>query len=273
MSDRGLQHPYFALPPPWLIAHRGGSLLAPENTFAAFERAAALGADVIETDVRLSRDGEVMIFHDAGTLRLTGVPGTIEGRTRTALEMLDAGFTFTPDGGQTYPWRGKGVRIPTLAAALARFPRLRFNIEAKGDEPELATALARVLRDARREATACVGAASLRQSRRLRRLLPEYACYLSTLASVPHLLAAHGLFPSRWAPDGYDLAAFPDRYAGRPLVTPRLLRYFHGRGMAVQVWTVDREEDMRRLLADGADGIMSDRPDLLAQVLRGVRTG
>lgn len=263
MTGRGLDHPYFALPTPWLIAHRGGSRLAPENTFAAFEVAEALGVDVIETDVRLSRDGEVMVFHDDGTLRITAVPGTIERKRRVALEMLDAGFTFSPDGGRTYPWRGKGVRIPTLAAVLARFPRLRFNIEAKGKEPALADALASVLRAAHREGTVCVGAGSLLQARRL----PEYARYLPTLAAAPHLLAAHGLFPARWAPGGYDLAALPERWAGLPLLSARVTRYFHRRRMAVQAWTIDREEDMRRVLASGVDGIMSDRPDLLKRVL------
>lgn len=270
MTPRGLAHPYFALPRPWLVAHRGGSLLAPENTLVAFANAEALGAVALETDVRLSRDGEVMVFHDEETRRITGVPGTIEGRTRAEIEALDAGFGFTPDGGQTFPFRGKGVTIPTLAALLARFPRLRVNVEAKGAEPALAEALARVLRAARREGTACVGAAGWRQSARLRRLLPEYATYLCTLAAVPHLLAALTPFPAGWAPGGYDLAALPNhRVAGLPLISTRVVSYFHARGMAVQVWTVDGQEEMRRLLAAGVDGIMSDRPDLLAQVLRG----
>ncbi|HSM91995.1 MAG TPA: glycerophosphodiester phosphodiesterase [Anaeromyxobacteraceae bacterium] len=270
MPPRGPGHPYFDLPTPWLVAHRGGSLLAPENTLEAFANAEALGAVALETDVRLSRDGEVMVFHDAETSRLTGQPGTIEGRTRAELEALDAGFGFTPDGGRTFPWRGRGVRIPTLAAVLERFPRLRVNLEAKGDEPALAEALARVLRAHRREGSACVGAAARRQAARLRRLLPEYARYLSTAAAIPHVLAAFGLLPAALAPGGYHLAAFPNpRLAGRPVIGPRLVRYFHGRGMAIQIWTVDDEEEMRRLLAVGVDGIMSDRPDLLAKVLAG----
>ncbi len=270
MPLRGLAHPYFALRPPWLVAHRGGSLLAPENTLVAFANAEALGAVALETDVRLSRDGEVMVFHDEETSRITGVPGSIEGRTRAELEALDAGFGFTPDGGLTFPFRGKGVTIPTLAALLERFPALRVNVEAKGSEPALAEAIARVLRGAHRELTVCVGAAAWRQAARLRRLLPEYARFLCTVAAIPHALAALGPLPASWAPGGYDLAALPNsRYAGLPLITSRLVSYFHARGMAVQVWTVDREDEMRRLLAAGVDGIMSDRPDLLARVLRG----
>src|SRR5512138_3182273 len=98
--------PYLQLPSPWLVAHRGGSRLAPENTLAAFDRAASLGADAIETDVRLSRDGVVMVFHDEDTLALTGEAGTIEARSAAEIERLDAGFGFSPDGGASFPLRG-----------------------------------------------------------------------------------------------------------------------------------------------------------------------
>ena len=267
MARRGLDHPYLALPPPWLVAHRGGSLLAPENTLPAFEQAEALGADVIETDVRLSRDGVVMVFHDADTARITGRPGTIEGRTRAELEGLDAAFGFSLDGGRTFPWRGRSVRIPVLADVLARFPRMRFNVEAKGREAALAEALARVLEAAGREDSVAVGAADGRQARRLARLLPRYARYPSTPAAMLHFLASRWRWLAFLGPAGHDLAALPVRWHGIPVATPRLIRYFHGRRMAVQFWTVDDEAGMRRLLALGADGIMSDRPDLLKRVL------
>ena len=80
--------PYLALPGPWIVAHRGGSRLAPENTLLAFERAAALGADALEIDVRLTSDGTVVVFHDAETARLTGEPGTVEGRPLAIAQLL-----------------------------------------------------------------------------------------------------------------------------------------------------------------------------------------
>src|SRR5574341_67721 len=266
MTGRGIDHPYFALPPTWLIAHRGGSLEGPENTLVAFERAEALGADVIETDVRLSRDGEVMVFHDADTRRITGAPGTIEERTRAELEQLDAAYGYTEDG-HTFPWRGKGVRIPTLAAVLARFPRLRFNLEAKGKEERLAVALRDVLEAAHRERTVCVGAGNRAQARRLEALLPAYARYLPTLSAIPHFIAAWGLIPGRWASDEYDLAALPFRYFGLRVVSRRVVEHFRSRGMVVQIWTVDAESEMRDLLDKKVGGIMSDRPSLLKRVM------
>jgi glycerophosphoryl diester phosphodiesterase len=265
MTVRGLAHPYFSLPPPWLIAHRGGSHEAPENTLVAFERAAALGADVIETDVRLSRDGVVMVFHDPDTARITGVPGTIEGRTAAELEQLDAAFWFERDG--AFPWRGKGVRIPRLADVLARFPAMRFNIEAKGDEAALALRLAQVLEAAGRQDSVCVGAEHLWQAVRLARRLPRYARFLPMWIAIPHYLAARCRLLGFLAPGGFDLAALPARQYWLTIATKPVIDHFHDRGMAVQYWTIDEGQEMTELLAAKVDGIMSDKPALLKLVM------
>ncbi|HET9551939.1 MAG TPA: glycerophosphodiester phosphodiesterase family protein [Anaeromyxobacteraceae bacterium] len=266
-GTRGLGHPYFSgRPAPWLVAHRGGAALAPENTLAAFRRAAALGADAIETDARLTRDGQVVLFHDGDTARLTGVPGTVEARTLAEVARLDAGWAFAA-GGRTFPFRGCGVGMPTLAEALEAFPGMRFNVEAKTDDPALAEALARVVRGAGREASVCVGSALAAQAARLRALLPDVAAFLPVHAARCHVLAAwRGADGSR-CPGGYDLAALPHRWFGLPVVTRRVLRHFAALGVPVQAWTVDREPEMRRLVAIGVHGVMTDRPDLLARVL------
>lgn len=257
-----MSHPYFAVPGPWLIAHRGGAALAPENTFVSFENAERLGADAIETDVRLSRDGHVMVFHDEETRRICGVPGTIEGRTRAEIETLEAGFAFTDRYG-LFPWRGVGVGVPALADVLIRFPRMRFNIDAKSRDPALAVALARTLRDAASVDRVCVGSAHGDQAVRLRALLPEWASFLPAGAAYRHVAGALHLLPARWCPEGYQLAAL-SRLAGQiPGLLAALLRHFGARGMPVQIWTVDDEQEMRRLLKAGVHGVMTDRPDLL----------
>lgn len=259
--------PYLSLPAPWLVAHRGGSLLAPENTLAAFDRAAALGADCIETDVRLSRDGAVMVFHDEDTLRLTGEPGTIEGRAAADLGRLDAAFSFTTDGGHTFPLRGAGIRIPTLAESLRRYPRMRFNVDAKSDDPALADALARVVRDARAEERVCVGSFFDAQAERLGALLPGVCRFLPQEAATRHVMAAKSGAEPVGLPAGYDLADLPARMEDLTVVDAPVLEHFHRLGIPVHVWTVDDEDEMRALLDLGVDGIVSDRPDVLARVL------
>ncbi len=259
--------PYLDRPGPWLVAHRGGSALAPENTFPAFERAEALGAEAIEIDVHLSADGVVMVFHDDDTARLTGAPGTIEARTAAEIAALDAAWGFSPDGGRSFPLRRTAVRVPTLAATLERFPRMRFSVDAKRPDPVLADALARTVHDAGAEERVCVGSFFDAQARRLARLLPRACRFLPQRAAAWHVLAARSRVPGALCPRGWDLAALPRRKNGFGVVTPRTIAHFHRLGIPVHVWTVDDEQEMRELLAMGVDGIITDRPDVLARVL------
>jgi glycerophosphoryl diester phosphodiesterase len=258
---------YLDLPGPWLVAHRGGSLLAPENTLAAFDRAVSLGADAIETDVRVTADGVVVTFHDDDTARLLGAPGTIEGRTLAELSRLDAGWGFTADGGATFPFRGAGLTVPPLEEVLARYPKLRFNIDAKPDDAPLAEALARTVRAAGAEERVCVGSFYDAQAERLGLLLPECARYLPQEAATCHVLAAKSGADGAGCPGGYDLADLPHHLGDLVVVDAPVVEYFHRRGIPVHVWTVDDEAEMRALLAIGVDGLVTDRPDVAARVL------
>jgi len=126
-----VRHPFFDLPRPIPVGHRGASGERPENTLPAFERALAQGARILETDVHPTRDGVAVIFHDGELDRTTDGFGPIAARTLAELKELDAGYRFSPDGGASFPCRGRGTTIPTLAEAFAAFPDARFNIEVK----------------------------------------------------------------------------------------------------------------------------------------------
>ncbi len=260
--------PYLSLPRPWLVAHRGGALLRPENTLPAFEHAARLGADAFELDVHLTADGEVLVFHDDESSRLTGAPGTIEERTCAEARALDAGFAFTPDAGRTFPWRGRGVSPPPLRDLLERFPRMRMNVEAKSADPRLAQALVRVVREAGAVGRVCLGSQHDEQGERIRSLLPEACHFLPESAATCHVMAARAE-GATGCPGGWDVADLPYRMEGTDLVVVdrRTVEYLHRAGMAVFAWTVDDEGDMRALLEAGVDGVMTDRPDLLARAL------
>jgi glycerophosphoryl diester phosphodiesterase len=260
--------PFLSRPGPYLVAHRGGGGLAPENTLAAFDGAARLGADVLELDVRLTADGAVVVFHDATTERVTGTGGTVASRRLAELRELDAGWSFSPDGGRTFPFRERGLAVPTLAEVLDRYPALLVNVEAKDPSPALAGALVRVVRGRGRVDSVCLGASDDAQGERLRSLLPEACHFLPEQAAICHVLAAHAGGAATGCPDGWDVADLPLRTEdGIAIVDEATVRWFHGRGMAVHVWTVDEEADMRILLDLGVDGIMSDRPDVLKRVL------
>ena len=114
-----------------IIAHRGNSAFWPENTLASFEHGMALGADALEFDVRVSRDGHAMVIHDATLERTTNGSGRVSACALADLQRLDAGYHFTRDVGRTFPYRGRGITIPTLEQALATFPAVPIILEIK----------------------------------------------------------------------------------------------------------------------------------------------
>ena len=260
-------HPYLSHPTPWLIAHRGGSRLAPENTFAAFDRAVELRVDAVEIDVHLTCDGEVVVFHDDETDRLTGAAGSIEERTLAEVLGLDAAYGFTRDGGRTFPLRGQGVKVPTLAQTLTHYPTMRFSVDAKAGDPALGEALVQVVKAAGAVQRVCLGSSFDEQAVRIGALLPDVARFLPKQAATCHVMAVKSGQPATECPTGYDLAALPHRVEVMTVVDRAVVEHFHRLGIPVHVWTVGEEADMKELLALNVDGLITDRPDLAARVM------
>ncbi|HUH11933.1 MAG TPA: glycerophosphodiester phosphodiesterase [Longimicrobiales bacterium] len=248
---------------PLLVAHRGGGALAPENTLAAFRAAVERWeADAVELDVHASADGHCVVIHDPTVERTTDGSGAVADLTLEELRRLDAGYRFSPDGGRTFPFRAQGVRIPTFPEVLRALPDTPLVVELKtaaAQEP-----LRRAMREAGCEARVCVAG--------------ERNAFVAALADHPgprstprepllrfFLLQRLGL-ARLWRPAAHA-AHIPETFRGVRAVTPAMVRALHERGLAVYIWTVNDPADMRRLLDWGVDGILSDRPDLLARVL------
>lgn len=255
-------HPYLA-GAPLLIAHRGGSALAPENTAAAFRRALEWwGADLLEIDVQPSREGEAIVIHDPTVDRTTDGSGPVSAFTVAELQRLDAGARFTPDGGATFPFRGQGVRLSTLREVLAEFPRARVNVEVK--DARAAASARDAIREAGAEHRVLAAAGRLRNRRRF----ADYPGPTSASAEEMYLFyALHLLRLTRFWRPPVDAFQMPEVHEGRRVLTPRMLAELRARNVAVHVWTIDETEDMRRLLEWGVDGIVTDRPDRLARLL------
>lgn len=254
-------HPYFA-GSPLLVAHRGGARLAPENTLLAFRRAIDVWeADMIELDVRLSRDGEVMVIHDATVDRTTNGSGRVEDLTFQELSQLDAGHRFSgPEGG--FPYRDQGVTIPGFREVLEAFPGARLNVEIKARAAALP--LVELIRIHGAEHRTLV--AAYRESDR-RPARGYQGPWGASSRQARLFLLLHRTRLGRWYTPRCDTLQVPEAYKGRTLVTPRFLAEARRRNIPVHVWTVDDPEAMRRLLAMGVDAIHTDRPDVLARVL------
>lgn len=230
--------------------------MGPENTLPAFDRGMSAGADGLEMDVRLSADGVVVVHHDPTLDRTTSASGNVALRTAAELARVDAGYWFR--NGEGFPFRDQGIGIPTLGEVLRRYPGARIIVEMKVDSVEMGEALAREVRRAGAADRVCAAGYGARCTAAARAALPDMA-FSANFREVR--LASYrtwARWPVRTVPyGGYQV---PELSAGRRIVSPRFVKYAHQAGLKVQVWTVDEEADMRRLLGWGVDGLISDRP-------------
>lgn len=241
-----------------MFAHRGGAKLGPENTLLALTRGMAAGADGFECDVRLAADGVPVLIHDATLDRTTGASGPVHVHTSAALAAIDATCRFTPAGPSWTVPAPEGV--PSLAAMLARFPQARVVVELKDEDPRLADAVARLVREAGALARVCAGSFHQSVLDRLRTVAPEVTTSASRREAQWTLARSWVRWPLPMSPP-YRAFQVPERAGRVRVVTPAFVRRAHREGAMVQVWTVDAPEDIRRLLAMGVDGVISDRPD------------
>jgi glycerophosphoryl diester phosphodiesterase len=255
------------LEPTLHISHRGGALLAPENTLHAFRMAVEqYRTQMLELDVHLTRDGEVVVAHDHSLNRCTNGTGPLAALTFAELRRLDAGFHFTPDGGRTFPFRNQGVLIPTLREVLRAFPGLRINLEMKPEAPGTEDALYQVLRAEHSLERVCLGSEHDSVAERLVARMPDACHFYPREALTAFVLSIHGGEAPPEDPR-YTVIDMPLYFGEVRLVNEHFLRTAARHGKWVNVWTVDDPEEMRRLVSEGVGGIMTDRPDLLRRIL------
>lgn len=257
-----MTHPYLqGVPTPRVLAHRGLTVVEAQgssvfdNSAAALAAAGAAGAVFIETDVRTTADGDVVLFHDETLERLVGDP-----RPVSKIGTRELADLFAPHGG-----------LLTLSDALELFPALRFNVDVK--DPGSAVGVGR--------AVAAHGhrvlLTSFRDRNRLTALDAARAAGAETLpassggqTTIALLCLASSLRLNRWARRilrGLDAVQIPERFGVVRVFTPALVRIAHACGVEVHVWTINDPDRMRALVHAGADGIVTDRADLALRVL------
>ncbi len=256
---------FFDLPLPRLFAHRGASGDYPENTMPAFRAAHAAAVPYIELDVHITRDGEIVVVHDEDLLRVAGKAGRIEEMNLADVCAADAGFNFSPDGKQ-YAFRGDGVCVPTLREVLETFPQQFFVIEIKPIAPSLVAPLLAVLRDTKMTRRALIASEHQPPLDQVRALAPRIPTGFSADEVRGFLMSLPPGAPS-FTPAGAALQ-IPPEYQSMKLVTAESVTAAHRLGVEVHVWTVNEAAQMRELLAMGVDGIMTDYPAMLVDVVR-----
>jgi glycerophosphoryl diester phosphodiesterase len=240
---------------PIAFAHRGGALEGPENTWESFGHAHDLGYRYMETDVHATRDGIVVAFHDEDLERTASRPGLVREMTWAELSQVEL---------------NGGGRVPRVDELMAAWPDVRWNVDVKHD-----FAVGPVIETVHRASArnrVCVTSFSDRRLARLRKALGEGTCSAVGPIGVTVLRIA-SLIP--WLVpralerrlQEYGAVQVPIRQGRIPLVDGRFIDTAHRLGLQVHVWTVDDEATMDRLLGLGVDGIMTDRPTALREVL------
>jgi glycerophosphoryl diester phosphodiesterase len=256
---------FFDSPRPRVIAHRGASGVFPENTLLAFDGARECGAAYIELDIHMTRDGELVVAHDADLRRIAGRDGAIAEMTREELNAADAAYNFSLDGTDAFPFRGKGVRIPSLAEVLAAFPQERFVIEIKPSTRGLVAPMLEVIEHARMRRRVLIASEHQEPIDELRTLAPHMPTNFAR-GDVAAFLASLPAGAVSYAPRG-DALQLPPEHMSWKLVTAESVAAAHRIGAEVHVWTVNEEAEMRAFLALGVDGIITDYPARLIGLL------
>jgi len=251
----------------WVIAHRGFSGRYPENTILAFEEAASLPVHAIELDVHSTRDAKIVVIHDATLDRTTDRNGRVLDFTWDALKKVDAGFLFDPDQMGEYPFRGKGIGIPLLEDVFRKFPEMKFVIEIKQVMPAIEEGVYRLIRKYRMENKVIVASEHDEPLSRFRNIDSVVATSLSA-EEARELHQSFRLRLSNFYGTRGDAVQIPEAYHGERVVTPAFIQAIKRKGLALHIWTVNEVEDMKRLKLWGVDGIITDFPDRLLELVK-----
>lgn len=249
------------MPGPFGVAHRGSRILWPENTMVAFEGAIGLGFEWIETDLHLTADGVLVCVHDDTLDRTTNLTGPVSRLRSDELSRVDAGFRHGP--GEGFPFRETGIGIPTLEELLSSFPDVRVIVDLKQDG--LVGPLWGLIERMGLHDRLVVGSFSDRRLREFRRA--SAGSVAMSTGPARSVAAMAGALVGR-APRLADAVQFPVRVGPLAPLTARTVAAFHRSRYQAHVWTVNDPEQMRRFYDIGVDAIITDRPDLLRDVLR-----
>ena len=233
---------------PIAFAHRGGALDAPENSMAAFQSAVNIGFKYLETDVHLTSDGHVIAFHDDVLDRVTNLSGRI---CDTPLSTIKRALVD-----------GKS-EIPLLNELLSEFPTARFNIDPKNDR--VAEPLADVIKETGSVSRICVSSFSDRRNQNISRLVGNNLCMGIGPSGIARIRV--GKFTKNSSILNGQCVQVPVVMKGVPLITETFIQRVHSMGKVIHAWTINEPEEMNRLLDLGVDGIMTDKPQILKDVL------
>ena len=261
---------YTSAPRTLVIAHQGGEGVWPGDTLFAFEKAVEIGSDVLEMDAHITKDGQIVLMHDETVDDTTDGTGLIEEMTLEELKRLDAAYDWSADEGVTFAYRGQGIQVPTLDEVFQKFPQLRYVIEIKLTQNPIDGPLCDLIRQYKMQAKVVIASFHDVAMKNFRATCPEVATSASRTEVRNYVLLGKAFLWGFILPDyqtiqpPYD----PEDSLGIPIMTERFIRESHAKNIRVEPWTVNDPELMKQYIEWGVDGIITDRPDLMIEVLK-----
>ena len=261
---------YAGAPRTLVIAHQGGDGLWPGDTLFAFGKAVEIGSDVLEMDAHITKDGRIVLMHDETVDDTTDGRGLIEDLTLEELKRLDAAYDWSMDDGVTFPFRGQGIQVPTLDELFQNFPQMRYVIEIKLTRNPIDKPLCELIRQHDMQDKVLVASFHDAVMKNFRATCPEVATSASRTEVRNYVLLGKAFL---W---GFIVPAYqtiqppydPEESLGITIMTARFVRESHAKNIRVEPWTVNDPELMKQYIEWGVDGIITDRPDLMLNILK-----
>jgi len=262
--------PFFKSDKPLNFGHRGFAGNYPENTVLSYLKAVEAGADVLEMDVHLTNDNKVIVFHDDTLERMTNGNGKISGKSLNEIKNVNVGCEFNPhnqDKNQNFPFKNAGLKIPLLTEVFNELPQYRFNIDIKQHEKKVCEALLEIVKEFKLTEKVLVASDDYETIKYFRSISKGEIATGASYREVGNFILCKSLNMLKRFNFEADAFQIPEHYYGIRILTENLISEAHKKNVAVHPWTINKKEDMQRLLRWGVDGIMTDFPDRLSLIL------
>ena len=253
-----------------VYAHMGGDGVWPGDTMFAYDQAANLGVDAFDMDAHITRDGQIVLMHDESVDRTTDGTGKVEDLSLADLSKLDAAYKWSSDGGATYPFRGKGIKVPTLEQVFKKYPQMRYLIEIKLTRMPIARPLCELIHGYQMQDRVIVASFHDDAMQMFRETCPDVATSAARREVTAFVLLSKIGLSGLISPQ-YQALQVPFETSetyGIPVMSAAFIKAAHAKNLKVETWTLDDPELFRQYVQWGLDGVDTDRPDLILPIVQ-----
>ena len=259
--------PFYTAPRPHVMvfAHMGGDGVWPGDTLYAYDQAAALGVDAFDMDAHITKDGQIVLMHDESVQRTTDGTGQVEDLTLAELKKLDAAYNWSIDSGQTFPYRGKGISVPTLEEVFQKYPGMRYLVEIKLSKNPIAGPMCDLITRYNMRDKIIVASFHDDLMQMFREACPGVATSAAKNEVLAFVLLSKVGLSSLLSPH-YQALQVPFETSesyGIPIISESFIKAAHAKNLRVETWTLDDPQLMKTYISWGIDGVDTDRPDLM----------